>query len=195
MNDLGLFFTWHVELWAASLAYILAAIVYAVLAPWNRSTTGRRLMFAVLSTGISLGMVALYTLHAYGDPQLELVIIYGMFALSGLGLAATFFREQVKAHHIAQPAKKTRSISMSGQLAYYAKAVTGGLIAGGSYFMSVLAPQASIADVTLLQWIGFVVAVLGTSFGVGAMTNGPKPVKNEPVAVAPVEENPVSTET
>lgn len=99
------FLVWHILLWLGAAAYIAAAITYGVLAPWYRSHTGRRLMFAITSTGTSLGMVALYTLHAYGDPHLELDIIYGLFSLSGLGLCATFLRQQLKS-------RKTDEVSL-----------------------------------------------------------------------------------
>lgn len=76
---------------------------------------------------------------------------------------------------------------MAGTLMYYAKAVAGGLIAGGTYFMSVLAPDADFAHVSLLNWVGFGVTLLGTAFGVGVVTNGPAPVKPAAPVDPPVE--------
>jgi hypothetical protein len=58
---------------------------------------------------------------------------------------------------------------------YYLKAIVGAVVAGLTYFMTVLAPTATLSDVTLVQWIGFAVSVLGTFAGVAAVTNGPKP--------------------
>lgn len=61
---------------------------------------------------------------------------------------------------------------------HYGKAFIGGIIAGLLYFLTVLAPAATVGDITMLQWIGFTVTVLGTWTGVAVTTNGAKPVKN-----------------
>jgi hypothetical protein len=60
-------------------------------------------------------------------------------------------------------------------LNHYLKAIVGGIVAGLTYLMTVLGPAATVGDITLLQWIGFAVSVLGTFGGVAAVTNGPKP--------------------
>lgn len=58
---------------------------------------------------------------------------------------------------------------------YYLKAVVGALVAGLTYLLTVLTPAATVGEITLVQWIGFTVAVLGTFAGVAVTTNGPKP--------------------
>jgi hypothetical protein len=58
---------------------------------------------------------------------------------------------------------------------YYAKAFIGAIVAGLSYLLTVLTPAATAGDITLVQWIGFAVAVLGTFTGVALTTNGPPP--------------------
>lgn len=59
---------------------------------------------------------------------------------------------------------------------YYLKAIVGALVAGLTYLLTVLTPAATAGDITLVQWIGFAVAVLGTFTGVAVTTNGPKPL-------------------
>jgi hypothetical protein len=63
------------------------------------------------------------------------------------------------------------------QLAYYAKAIVGALVTGLTYLLTVLTPAATLGDITLVQWIGFLVSTLGTFAGVAYVTNGPKPTK------------------
>ncbi|UOK18361.1 membrane protein [Arthrobacter phage BruhMoment] len=60
---------------------------------------------------------------------------------------------------------------------YYGKAVIAALIAGLTYLLTVLAPTATAGDITLVQWLGFLVSTLGTFIGTAAVTNGAKPVK------------------
>lgn len=59
---------------------------------------------------------------------------------------------------------------------YFAKAYAAALYAGLIYLMANIAPEATkLSDISLLVWIGFAAAILG-SFGVTAVvTNGPKP--------------------
>lgn len=64
---------------------------------------------------------------------------------------------------------------MQDHFSYYAKAYVGAIVAGLTYFMTVLAPEATFASITMVQWIGFAVAVLGTWGGVAVTTNGLKP--------------------
>ena len=63
------------------------------------------------------------------------------------------------------------------QAKHYAKALIGAVIAGLTYFLTVLAPSATVGDITLVQWIGFWVITLGTLIGVAATPNGAKPAK------------------
>lgn len=63
------------------------------------------------------------------------------------------------------------------QVAHYAKAIIGSLVAGLTYLLTVLTPAATVGDITLVQWIGFLVSTLGTFAGVAYVTNGPKPTK------------------
>lgn len=63
------------------------------------------------------------------------------------------------------------------QLKHYAKSLTAGIISGLTYFLSVLTPAATLGDITLVQWIGFIVSVLGPTIGVAAVPNGAKPSK------------------
>lgn len=60
---------------------------------------------------------------------------------------------------------------------HYAKAFIAGVISGLTYLLTVLAPTATAGDITLVQWIGFLVSTLGTFIGTAAITNGAKPVK------------------
>ena len=62
---------------------------------------------------------------------------------------------------------------------YYLKAFVGALVAGLTYLLTVLAPAAAVGDITLVQWIGFAVSVLGTLAGVAYTTHGPKPGAGE----------------
>lgn len=59
---------------------------------------------------------------------------------------------------------------------YYAKAYAVALYSGLIYLMANIAPTAThLSDISLLVWIGFAAAILG-SFGVTAVvTNGPNP--------------------
>lgn len=50
-------------------------------------------------------------------------------------------------------------------LATIAKALAGAVVAGAGYLMGVLPEQATLADVTTVQWLGLMVSVLGT-FGI-----------------------------
>jgi hypothetical protein len=73
-------------------------------------------------------------------------------------------------------------------LSYYAKAIIGAVVSGLAYLMSVIAPASHIQDITLLQWLGFAVAILGTFGSVAVVTNGVKPgasVPADPVVDAP----------
>ena len=63
------------------------------------------------------------------------------------------------------------------QIRYYGKALGGAVISGLLYFLTVLTPAATLGDITLLQWIGFWVTVLGTGLGVGTISNGAKPTR------------------
>lgn len=63
------------------------------------------------------------------------------------------------------------------QAKYYGKAIGGALISGLLYLLTVLTPAATVGDITLVQWIGFWVSVLGTGLGVGVITNGAKPTR------------------
>lgn len=63
------------------------------------------------------------------------------------------------------------------QIKHYAKALFGAIIAGLTYFLSVLSPAATAGDITLVQWIGFFVITLGTLIGVAAVPNGAKPTR------------------
>lgn len=60
---------------------------------------------------------------------------------------------------------------------HYAKALIGGILAGLTYLLTVLAPAATAGDITLVQWIGFWVSVLSTFTGVAVVSNGAKPAK------------------
>lgn len=71
---------------------------------------------------------------------------------------------------------QTVASTPKAQLAYYAKAIIGAVVAGLTYLLTVLTPAATFGDITLVQWIGFAVSVLGTFAGVAYVTNGPKPV-------------------
>lgn len=64
---------------------------------------------------------------------------------------------------------------------YFAKAYAAALYSGLIYLMANIAPEATkLSDISLLVWIGFAAAILG-SFGVTAVvTNGPKPTKETP---------------
>lgn len=59
---------------------------------------------------------------------------------------------------------------------YFAKAYAAALFSGLVYLMANIAPTAThLSDISLLVWIGFAAAILG-SFGVTAVvTNGPNP--------------------
>ena len=59
---------------------------------------------------------------------------------------------------------------------YFAKAYAAALYSGLIYLMANIAPTAThLSDISLLVWIGFAAAILG-SFGVTAVvTNGPSP--------------------
>lgn len=63
------------------------------------------------------------------------------------------------------------------QIKHYAKALIGAIIAGLTYFLTVLSPAATVGDITMVQWIGFFVITLGTLIGVAAVPNGAKPSK------------------
>ena len=65
--------------------------------------------------------------------------------------------------------------TVKSQLSHYAKAIMSALLAGLLYFLTVLSPAATFGQITLFQWIGFFVAVLGSGLGVAAIPNGPKP--------------------
>jgi hypothetical protein len=60
---------------------------------------------------------------------------------------------------------------------HYAKAVVAAILSGLTYLVTVLAPAATVGDITLLQWIGFWISFLGTFAGTAAVTNGAKPQK------------------
>jgi hypothetical protein len=73
------------------------------------------------------------------------------------------------------------------QIYYYLKAVIGGISSGILYLSSFLGADFSFADLTHVSvghWLGTVVAVFGIGGLVGAVSNGPKPVKATPVANA-----------
>jgi hypothetical protein len=53
----------------------------------------------------------------------------------------------------------------------YGKAFVGAAVAGIAYFLGVLAPEATPADITFVQWLGFALAVLGTGGGVALVPN------------------------
>jgi hypothetical protein len=76
-----------------------------------------------------------------------------------------------------QPLQPQVPSTLANQVKHYAKAVVGALIAGLTYFLTVLAPAATLGDITLMQWIGFWVVTLSTLIGVAAVPNGAKPVK------------------
>lgn len=57
-----------------------------------------------------------------------------------------------------------------------AKAIAGGLIAGGITLAAVASDATSPADVTFIQWVLVGVSVLGTGFGVWAIPNKPKQI-------------------
>lgn len=67
--------------------------------------------------------------------------------------------------------------TLVNQIKHYAKALAAAVIAGLTYFLTVLSPSATAGDITLLQWFGFTIAVLGSFIGVAAIPNGAKPTK------------------
>lgn len=71
---------------------------------------------------------------------------------------------------------------------YFAKAYAAALYSGLIYLMANIAPTAThLSDISLLVWIGFAAAILG-SFGVTAVvTNGPKPVKQTSLAATSLD--------
>lgn len=85
------------------------------------------------------------------------------------------------AHRAIRVSNIREDLKMTGHLYYYGKAYVGCFVAGLAYLMSVLAPSATLGSITLLQWIGFAVATLGTWAGVASFTNGPKPGGNADV--------------
>lgn len=57
-----------------------------------------------------------------------------------------------------------------------AKALGGGLIAGGITLAAVASDAATPADVTFIQWVLVGVSVLGTGLGVWAIPNKPSQI-------------------
>lgn len=57
-----------------------------------------------------------------------------------------------------------------------AKAVAGGLIAGGVTLAAIATDATTPGDVTFIQWVLVGVSVLGTGFGVWAVPNKPKQI-------------------
>ena len=53
----------------------------------------------------------------------------------------------------------------------YAKAFVGAAIAGITYLIGVLAPNAAAGDITFVQWLGLALAILGTFGGSALVTN------------------------
>lgn len=67
---------------------------------------------------------------------------------------------------------------MKDVILQYAKAIVAALVAGLTYFVTVLAPEATFADITMMQWIGFAIAVLTSGAAVAVV---PNKKKEEPV--------------
>lgn len=67
--------------------------------------------------------------------------------------------------------------TLINQAKHYAKALIAAVIAGMTYFLTVLSPAAQFGDITMMQWLGFWVITLGSLIGVAVTPNGAKPGK------------------
>lgn len=82
----------------AFAAYFTAAVAYHILAPWHESRTGRWYMAQLVAVTASLALILLNRvlgLAPAADPSPLVFAIYGLFAVVGIGTAATIITTQV----------------------------------------------------------------------------------------------------
>lgn len=88
---------YYVLTWMALLGFTASTLAYWILAPWYTSRIGRNFMFLLLTLSLTLALVVFSTVVPQDTRLYMFIVVYGLFALSGVTFAINIIREQVGA--------------------------------------------------------------------------------------------------
>lgn len=78
------------------LGYVVAAGAYIVFAPWHESSIGRQFALLLATLAATFGLMVLELFVGELNSTALRLTVFGLFALSGCGLAVSVIRTQVK---------------------------------------------------------------------------------------------------